>query len=144
MNQHNSSDLQEEIASELKNLKSMIKSIFSQLEALQKTISENFKAFQNMLSTSYKESRTPIEELFAASSNQLSDRYSGLSWALRRTLEAVKEAYDADSAGVTARRLANEIEVSRSRASELLNELVTKGYLEKYQEERFIKFRPKK
>ncbi|MFX0096994.1 MAG: hypothetical protein ACFE7E_04455 [Candidatus Hodarchaeota archaeon] len=144
MGQHNNSNLQEEITSELKSLKSMIKSIFDQLEALQKTISENFQAFQNMLATSSKEPRTPMHEIFSASSDQLSDRYSELSWALRRTLEAVKEAYDVNSAGITARKLANEIEVSRSRASELLNELVTKGYLEKYQEERFIKFRPKK
>ena len=144
MGQHNNAKLQEEIASELKSLKSMIKSISDQLKALKETITENFKAFQNTLSTSYKESRTPMEELFTTSSNQLFGRYSELSWALRRTLEAVKQAYEVNPAGITARKLANEIEVSRSRASELLNELVTKGYLEKYQEERFIKFRPKK
>lgn len=144
MSQHYSSKLQEEIVSEMKTLKTMIESIAGQIEALQRTISESFKGLQNALRVSSEESPTPMQETFSASSNQFSDRYSELSWALSRTLRAVKEAYSTDPSGITARKLANEINVSRSRASELLNELVTKGYLEKYQEERSMRFRPTK
>ncbi|MFX1486166.1 MAG: hypothetical protein ACFFBS_03520 [Promethearchaeota archaeon] len=144
MDQHYGSELEEKMVSQMKTLKTMIESITHQIEALQRTISESFESLQSALRVSSEESPTPMREMFSASSNQFSDRYSELSWALSRTLRAVKEAYNTDSSGITARKLANEINVSRSRASELLNELVTKGHLEKHQKERSMRFRPTK
>lgn len=67
----------------------------------------------------------------------MKERKTELPWPYQKALSYIKKA----KRNINARSLAEALEISRSRASEILNELHRMGYLEKQRKKRMVIFK---
>lgn len=69
----------------------------------------------------------------------MEERKTELPWPYQKALSYIKKT----KRNINARSLAEALEISRSRASEILNELYRMGYLEKQRKKRMVIFKYK-
>ena len=121
----------ESIREELKLLRKVVESLNKKVEELTQIIESNMIQ---------KVSNTEKTSFGTFNINQTVSRYNFQNYLYSEMLNIISEA-DISGSGVTAEEFAKIWGRSRSRASEMLNQLVRKGLLVKYQDGRSIKFK---